>query len=243
MNLLEVRNMSLKLNGSKILNDINLDIYRGKVHAIVGPNGAGKSTLAYAVMGLEGYKDIQGNIYFDGQEITDLKVDERARKGITLTWQEPARYEGLKVSDFISSAAEDKGRKSIEKVLERMGLNCDYYYNRALDESLSGGERKKIELASVLAMNTRLVMMDEPDSGIDVESLEKIFESIKFMKKKGITVVLITHSLAVLKQADRAFLMCHGNILDRGKAEKIFPYFEKKCIPCPHKNVPDKKEF
>jgi Fe-S cluster assembly ATP-binding protein len=238
MEILKIKNLSLKINGKQILSDVNLDIWKGHVHAIVGPNGAGKSTLASTVMGLEGYQDISGKIFFKGKDITNLSIDKRARLGITFGWQEPARYEGLSVFDFVLSGVKNKNKKTAEKVLEQVALNPKEYLNRAVDKTLSGGERKKIELASILAMNPDLIMLDEPDSGIDVSTLEKMFEVIKELKKNGITVVLITHSLAVLRQTEHAFLMCDGTIVQKAVSEKIIPYFEKKCIPCPHKNEP-----
>jgi len=131
-----------------------------------------------------------------------------------------------------------KGKGFLASLLMKVGLNPDEYMERKVDKSLSGGERKKIELASILAMKPKLVMLDEPDSGIDVASLEKIFEAIKLLKEEGSTVILITHSLAVLKQAEHAFLMCNGTIVDKGRVENIIPYFENKCLPCRHKNMP-----
>jgi Fe-S cluster assembly ATP-binding protein len=107
-----------------------------------------------------------------------------------------------------------------------------------VDRTLSGGERKRIELASILTMEPRVVLMDEPDSGIDVEALERIFDALRLLKLRGATVVLITHSLAVLKQSEHAFLICHGRLLDKGPVEKIERYFQNKCLPCPHPNAP-----
>ncbi|KYK31703.1 MAG: ABC transporter ATP-binding protein [Theionarchaea archaeon] len=238
MEILEIKNLGIILGGKKILNNISMNFQEGKVHAIVGPNGAGKSTIAFAIMGLEGYTDIQGDILFEKESITELDIDERARKGITLAWQEPARYEGLTVEQFIRAAARDKSTDTIKHALSKVGLDPEYMV-RAVDKTLSGGERKKIEVASILVMEPKLVLLDEPDSGIDIESIEKIFDIIKVLKEKGTTVILITHSMAVLQQAEQAFLMCNGEIVDRGVTGKICTYFEKKCIPCNHKNLPD----
>ena len=238
MGIMEIKDLQLSLGGKKILNKLNLDFWEGHVHALVGPNGAGKSTLAATIMGLEGYRDIEGNITFEGESIIELNTDERARKGMTLGWQEPARYEGLTVRNFVRAGAADKSEDHIRNRLSHVGLNPDLYINRAVDKTLSGGERKKIELASILAMRPRVVLLDEPDSGIDVESLERIFEAIQMLKEMGSTVILITHSLTVLKQADHAFLMCHGELLDKGSVDKIMSYFENRCLPCDHKNAP-----
>jgi Fe-S cluster assembly ATP-binding protein len=241
VNLLKIRGLSLSLNGKQILKNISMEIWEGYVHAIVGPNGAGKSTLASTIMGLEGYRNFTGSIYFKGKDISQLSIDERARMGITFGWQEPARYEGLSINDFLKAAAKEKNDKFIFEQLKRVGLEPDEYAQRAADKTLSGGERKKVELASILAMDPDLVLLDEPDSGIDVETLDKMFEVIKEQKKKKRTIVLITHSLAVLKQADHAFMFCNGEIIQKAEAKKIIPYFENKCIPCKHKNIPDKE--
>ena len=238
MGIMELKGLSLAFNGKKILDHLDIDFWEGHVHALVGPNGAGKSTLAATLMGLGGYRNVEGDILFEGQSLLGLDVDQRARKGMTLGWQEPARYEGLKVRQFIRAAARDKSAPSIAEALSRVGLEPAEYLDRAVDKTLSGGERKKIELASILAMQPRVVLLDEPDSGIDVESLERIFDAVKALREMGSTVILITHSLTVLKQADHAFLMCHGKIIDKGAVEKIVRYFENKCLLCDHKNVP-----
>jgi len=239
MGILKIKDLSLKIDGKQILSNVSIDIWKGHVHAIVGPNGAGKSTLASTIMGLEGYHDISGKIFFKDKDITKMSIDKRAKLGITFGWQEPARYEGLSVLDFVLSSKKTKDIKIAKKSLKKVGLNPKEYLHRAVDKTLSGGERKKIELASILSMDPDLIMLDEPDSGIDVSTLEKMFEVIKELKRKGTTIVLITHSLAVLRQAEHAFLMCHGEIIQKAVAEKIIPYFENKCIPCPHKNEPD----
>ncbi|MBS3817930.1 ABC transporter ATP-binding protein [bacterium] len=242
MSLLQVKNLNLFLDGKKILDNLSLDVWEGHVHALVGPNGAGKSTLAFTIMGLSGYQNIQGDIIYKGESITHMGLDERARKGITLAWQEPARFEGLKVKDYLKVPSHGKDKKTLEQVLNQVGLEPANYLNRAVDKTLSGGERKKIELASILAMKPRIALLDEPDSGIDVESLEKIFEAVKILKKDGTTVVLITHSLAVLKQAEHAFLICCGRLLKKGTIDKISRYFGEKCIPCDHKNRPQNSQ-
>ncbi len=238
MGVLEVKGLSLNLDGKSILNKLNIDFWEGHVHAVVGPNGAGKSTLASTIMGLSGYRDFEGDIIFKGESIKDLDVNERAKRSITMAWQEPARFEGLTIRDFIRSSAKNKSVDNVKKTLEEVGLDGDEYLMRAVDKTLSGGERKKVELASILAMEPEVALLDEPDSGIDIESIERIFEAVKVLKSKGTTVVMITHSLAVLNQAEHAFLMCNGTIVDKGVVEKIRNYFEDKCIPCPHKNIP-----
>lgn len=238
MGILELRNLAIGFEGKRILNDVTIDFWEGHIHAVIGPNGAGKSTLANTIMGLRGYTHFEGDILLDGQSLRDVPVDERARRGITLAWQEPARFEGLSVRKFISAGAKDKSTARIENALETVGLAPTQYMRRRVDKTLSGGERKRIELASILVMEPRVVLMDEPDSGIDVEALERIFEALNQLKERNTTVILITHSMAVLSHAEHAFLMCCGKLLDKGGVDKIGGYFRNKCIPCDHRNRP-----
>jgi len=236
MGVLALENLRLKLGGKPILDGLSIDFWEGHVHAVVGPNGAGKSTLASVIMGLGGYTDIEGDIIFQDESIRDLSVDERAQKGITLAWQEPARFEGLPIRDFIRASARDKRDDIIRLALQSVGLNPDEYIDRAVDKTLSGGERKKVELASILVMKPKVALLDEPDSGIDIESIERIFEAVRLLKDGGTTVILITHSLAVLDQAEHAFLLCHGKLVDKGSAKKMKRYFEDNCLACDHKD-------
>jgi Fe-S cluster assembly ATP-binding protein len=242
MGILEIKNLSLNLGDRPILNNLTIDFWQGHVHAVVGPNGAGKSTLASTVMGLTGYGNVEGDIFYEGNSIKELSVDERARAGITLAWQEPARFEGLSIRDFIKAASNNKSETNAKEVLNSVGLEPDEYLTRKVDKTLSGGERKKVELASILGMKPKIALLDEPDSGIDIESIERIFEAVKLLKREGTTVILITHSLAVLNQAEHAFLMCHGQLVDKGDVAKIKKYFENKCLTCDHKNFPDLNE-
>jgi Fe-S cluster assembly ATP-binding protein len=243
MGVLELRDVTLELGGRRILNGLTVDFWEGHVHALIGPNGAGKSTLAGAIMGLPEYRHMQGEILLDGEPIQDLPVDERARRGITLAWQEPARFEGLRVDRFILAGARERSGATVRRVLERVGLDPEKYAARAVDKTLSGGERKRIELASILAMEPRVVLMDEPDSGIDVEALTRIFDALADFKQAGATVIMITHSQEVLKHAEHAFLLCDGRIIDKGTIGRIDGYFGDKCISCDHTNVPTVDEM
>jgi Fe-S cluster assembly ATP-binding protein len=243
MGILEIRDLTLELGGKAILDGLSVDFWEGHIHAVIGPNGAGKSTLASTIMGLHGYSHFTGDIRLDGESLRGLAVHERARRGITLAWQEPARFEGLTVERFIAAGAKDKSRARIRETLETLGMDPDRYLERAVDRTLSGGERKRIELASILAMAPRVVLMDEPDSGIDVEALERIFETLAQLREMGATIIMITHSLAVLRHADHAFLMCCGKLLDKGSVQKIGGYFEQRCMPCDHVNQPVEEEL
>ena len=236
--LLKTKNLTLSFNGKKILDNLSLTFREGEIHAVVGPNGAGKSTFASTVMGLDGYRKFDGDIYFKDISLKELGVYERSKLGITMGWQEPARFEGLKIRQFMLASSKDKKEDSIKKALSILGIDYREYADRAIDKSLSGGERKKFELASIVAMQPELVILDEPDSGIDVASLDNIFSAIKHLHSNGATVILITHSLEVLKNAQYAYLLCSGTLLDEGKVSKIRKYFEGKCLSCAHKNIP-----
>lgn len=242
MDILQIRNLTLRLSGKCILNRLSVDFWEGHIHALVGPNGAGKSTLANTIAGLSGYRDFEGEILLRGESIRALSIDERARRGITLAWQEPARFEGLKVRQFLAAGAKDKHRERLADALQQVGLEPGKYLERAVDKTLSGGERKRIELASILTMEPRIVLMDEPDSGIDVEALDNIFEATQRLKAAGATVIQITHSRTVLRHSEHAFLMCNGQIIDKGGVDRIMQYFENRCIPCNHVNEPAEAE-
>jgi Fe-S cluster assembly ATP-binding protein len=166
--LLKVEDVWVQRPGAEVLRGVNLTVHRGEVHTVLGLNGSGKTSLALTLMGAGGYRPNCGRILFDGQDITGLSVTERARLGLTLAWQEPARFEGLPTADYLALGMEDPSRERIEEALMAVALSPSAYLGRAVDTALSGGERKRIELAAVYAMRPRLAVLDEPDSGIDV---------------------------------------------------------------------------
>jgi Fe-S cluster assembly ATP-binding protein len=171
--VLDLVDIGLSIGGRPILHDLNLHVLPGEIHAILGANGTGKSTLASVVMGLSGFSPTSGKVIFQGEDITALSISGRAKRGITLTWQEPARFEGLTVGEYLELGRQCSpgGGPSPGECLLMVGLPPDRYLQRAVDSTLSGGERKRVELASVLAMEPRLSILDEPDSGIDALSL------------------------------------------------------------------------
>jgi Fe-S cluster assembly ATP-binding protein len=213
--LLELNNVTVPTFDQKcvIVNNISFGVKENSIHAIIGPNGSGKSTLAYAIMGLESYKIKYGQIIFDGQDITHLSLTERARLGITLAWQEPARIEGLSVLKYISLGVKEKTdlKEKVSEALKIVNLEPERYLNRRIDESLSGGERKRIELAAAIAIKPRLIILDEPSAGLDfivIEDFMNIFEKIK---KLNMTVLLITHREDVGMVADYGTLLWRGD--------------------------------
>jgi len=176
----------LSRDGKKILRGVNLEVGDREIHSIIGANGAGKSTLAYTLMGLQGYEHEEGSLTFDEEDITKLSISERAKKGITLAWQEPARFEGLKVRDYLAIGAKGNvgiTEEELREALRKVDLKPDKYLNREVGEALSGGERKRIELASIITMKPKLAILDEPDSGIDVVSLKEIINFIQTLRK------------------------------------------------------------
>jgi Fe-S cluster assembly ATP-binding protein len=238
--ILELRRLGLKLGGKSILYDITASFESGIVYSVVGPNGAGKSTLASVLMGLPGFRHMEGDILYEGKSIKNLAADERAKLGITLGWQEPARFDGISIREYLEASAKDKKRENLETAMNAVGLSPKNYLDRGCDKTLSGGERKRVEIASILVMEPRLTLLDEPDSGIDVAALDKMFEVIELLKQRGSGVILITHSLEVMKHSQKAFLMCHGGIRDSGTTEKISSYFHDKCMPCDLKYAPER---
>ncbi|MCM8795932.1 MAG: ATP-binding cassette domain-containing protein [Candidatus Omnitrophica bacterium] len=172
MEILRLDKISLNLEGRQILKDLSLSVEEGTIHSILGSNAAGKSSLAYVIMGCGNYLVQEGKIYFRGEDITGLSLSKKAKMGLTLAWQEPARFEGLTVRDYIAVGMEEKDNKLIEEALQKVLLEPKDYLDREVDKSLSGGERKRIELAAVFAMKPKLAILDEPDSGIDNFSFE-----------------------------------------------------------------------
>jgi len=240
--MLTVENISIKRGDKQIIQNVSFSVSDGEILGILGPNGAGKSTLAYALMGSAEYSPDSGKLTFDGRDITKMPIDERARLGITMVWQEPARFEGIPVMDYILLGSKTKGEGLAADCLEKMRLSSCDYTNRQVDRTLSGGERKKVELASLLAMRPKLAILDEPDSGIDMLSQDAITGLAKDIKGYGGSVVLITHEEDVAKIADRVALMCAGLAFKVGRPDEMIDYYKNKCKPCPTKHYPAKGE-
>ena len=215
--LLELKNVTIPTLDQRcvIVNNISFGVKEGSIHAIIGPNGSGKSTLAYTIMGLDSYKISNGKIYFEGKDITNLSLTERAKLGITLAWQEPARIEGLTVKKYISLGIKDGGnvKERVIEALNTVNLEPELYLNRNIDESLSGGERKRIELAATIAMRPRLIILDEPDSGLDMIVIEDFLNIFEKIKNLNMTILLITHREDIGMVADYGTLLWRGDAL------------------------------
>jgi len=181
-------------------------------------------------MGCEGYAPGAGDILFEGRCINALPIYERARLGITLAWQEPARFEGLSVRDYLSLG---RNRVDVGDCLQRVGLSPADYLDRKVDKTLSGGERKRIELASVLALAPRMVILDEPTAGIDLLSIHEIINVINSFKRQGSAVLLITHREEVTRIADRASQLCGGRIVCSGDPGSVAASYQgRACRRC-----------
>ena len=237
--MLRVENLILKKGDREILKKINLEIEAGEVHAVLGRNGTGKTTLAYTLMGCNGYQSNEGKIIFEGNDITYLPIWQRAKLGITLAWQGPVCFEGLTVKEYLKCGDQNV---DVNSLLSIVGLSPDCS-ERMVDDELSGGERKRVELASVIAMHPKLAILDEIDSGIDIISLPFIGKTIRKMKEDGITVLLITHNEDTLDIGDRISLICAGEIVKTAKPEAAKEYFKKHCKECSHPYQVDREEL
>ena len=233
---LQIRDLKFEATGRMILDGLTLDVSPGEVHALLGANGTGKSTLSHLVMGTEGHAPQGGSITLGGTDITKLAIHERAALGITLAWQEPVRFEGITVGQYLSLGRLGPRAASAmdpSECLSLAGLDPALYLDRMVDGCLSGGERKRIELASVLSLGPRVAVLDEPDSGIDMLSLERIESVISALKDSGAAVLLITHRVEVALMADTASLLCFGRIVCTGTPANVAEFYrEKRCISC-----------
>lgn len=204
----------------EILKDINLEI-DDRFVAITGPNGGGKSTLAKIIAGI--IKPSEGKIWFDGEDITDLSVTERANKGISYAFQQPVRFKGLRVRDLLTLAA-GKNTKLSEacQYLSEVGLCARDYIDRELNDSLSGGEMKRIEIATILARSTKLSVFDEPEAGIDLWSFNNLIRVFEMMNEKTQgNIIIISHQERILNIADRIIVLSNGTIEQSGGKEEI----------------------
>ena len=226
--MLELKNLSFQVseqgNAKKeIIKEINLTFDDHSFTAITGPNGGGKSTLAKLIMGIE--KPTGGQILYNGQDVTDMSVSERAKLGISFAFQQPVRFKGIKVKDLITLAAGEKlSTASACEFLSKVGLCARDYINRDVDASLSGGELKRIEIATIIARNTALSVFDEPEAGIDLWSftnLIKVFEELR--EKRENSLIIISHQERILNIADEIVVVADGTVKARGPRETILP--------------------
>ena len=226
--MLELKNLSYRVEGGTgeldILRDISLKIADHRFVVITGPNGGGKTTLAKAIMGLVPVTG--GQIFWNGQELTGLDITARARLGVSYGFQQPPRFKGLKVRDLLALAAGSENLTHDEgcQYLTRVGLCAYDYINREVDASLSGGEVKRIEIATILARKSGLMIFDEPEAGIDLWSFAKLTETFRQIHEKGeATLLVISHQERIIDLADEIIMVADGRITKHGPKNEIFP--------------------
>ena len=226
--MLEIRNLSFAVPGEtaekEIIHDISLTVGKGKFVVITGPNGGGKSTLAKLVAGIE--KPTSGQILLSGEDITDKSITERAHMGVSYAFQQPVKFKGIRVIDLLRIAS---GKKlSVGDAcayLSEVGLRARDYIDREVNGSLSGGELKRIEIATVLARGTVLSVFDEPEAGIDLWSFKSLIEVFERMRKANSdrTILVISHQERILNIADEIIVLGAGKIIGHGSREEILP--------------------
>lgn len=226
--MLQIKNLSFAVNdentAKEIIRDISLEIPNGKLIVITGPNGGGKSTLAKLIAGIE--KPTAGQILFNGEDITDMSITERARKGIAFAFQQPVKFKGIRVLDLIRLAAGRELTISDACVyLSMVGLCAREYINREVNASLSGGELKRIEIATVLARGSLLTLFDEPEAGIDLWSFGNLIEVFRKQREEiaDRSILIISHQERILNIADEIIVLDSGRIEKQGAKDKLLP--------------------
>lgn len=220
--MLELQNISFAAEDKEILRNVNLKI-DDRFVAVTGPNGGGKSTLAKVIMGID--KPDEGRILLDGEDITDLSITERARRGISYAFQQPVRFKGLRVKDLLKLAAgKEASLNDACQVLSEVGLCARDYIDRELNDTLSGGEMKRIEIAMALARGTKLTVFDEPEAGIDLWSFQNLIHVFETMyeQTKG-SILIISHQERILNIADKIIYIKDGTVEKYGPRKEILP--------------------
>lgn len=213
--MLEIKNLVVTKANKIILDNISLKIEDNETVAFTGANGSGKSTLMKVIMGIE--TPTSGKIFFDGKDITDMSITARANLGISFAFQNPIKFKGLTIDKLFELSAKRKvDKKEKEEVLTSLGLKAEQYLNRELDSSLSGGELKRLEIASILFKNTKCMIFDEPEAGIDLWSFSKLTNVFAEIKQKlNPMLIIVSHQEKLLREMDKII------ILDGGKISKI----------------------
>lgn len=234
--MLEVKNLTFKVNENgverSIVKDISFTVENGEMLVITGPNGGGKSTLAKVLMGIE--KADAGQIILDGEDISDYDIDHRAKAGIGFTFQQPPRFKGMTVDRLLSLAAGEQLPEQVAcRMLSAVGLCAREYLKREIDGTLSGGEMKRLEIATVLAKSHKLCIFDEPEAGIDLWSFSMLIQQFeKIHEKKDQMLMLISHQERIIRMADRIMVIDDGRIKNIGPREEVLPTLLKEEPSC-----------
>jgi len=212
-----------------IINGVNFNFEKGKFYAITGPNGSGKTTLAKLIMGIN--PTTSGSIIFDGQDITQFSITERAKAGIAYSFQQPARFKGLTFRELLSLATGTEEDSKLVDLLTRVGICPLDFLDKAVDAKLSGGEIKKIELATTIARNPKLAIYDEPDTGIDLWTIGPMVDLLKREQKNyGTTTIVVSHNKVFLEAADEVLIINGGQIVFRGLLDEALPMLNDLSI-------------
>lgn len=234
--MLEVKNLTFKVNENgverSIVKDISFTVENGEMLVITGPNGGGKSTLAKVLMGIE--KADAGRIILDGEDISDYDIDHRAKAGIGFAFQQPPRFKGMTVDHLLSLAAGEQLPEQVAcRMLSAVGLCAKEYLKREIDGTLSGGEMKRIEIATVLARSHKLCIFDEPEAGIDLWSFSMLIQQFeRIHEKKDQMLILISHQERIIRMADRIMVIDDGRIKNIGPREEVLPTLLKEEPSC-----------
>ena len=221
MSLLDIQNLSVKIEKKQVLDGVNLSINAGETHVLMGPNGAGKSTLGYTIMGNPRYTVSDGKIMFDGEDITSLSPDKRAAKGIFLSFQQPLEVPGITLESFIRNAIQQQTgervklfqfQKELKATMQLLNMD-ESYASRDLNVGFSGGERKKSEILQLLMLKPKLAILDETDSGLDVDAVRTVSKGIEEYQKRAL--IIITHSTKILESlnVDKTHVLVKGKIV------------------------------
>ncbi|MDD3315945.1 MAG: ABC transporter ATP-binding protein [Methanosarcina sp.] len=243
--MLEIEDLTVEVNGKTLLHDVNLEVKKGYTNVLFGPNGAGKSALMRTIMGFSEYRVVKGRILFNGEDITGLSVDERARLGLGIMMQRPPDMSGIKLRDLVKVLS--KGQRDPEVLAEN--LDMKRFLDRDVNVGFSGGEIKRSELLQLAVQNPNLYLLDEPESGVDLVSIEQVGMTIKGLLEEGLncsgescekgkSALIITHTGQILDyiKADRGYILCNGTIMCSGNPLKMLEEIKSRgyeeCIKC-----------
>lgn len=241
--MLEIRNLTVEVGGKTVLRNINLTVMSGYTSVLFGPNGSGKSTLIASIMGFSNYHVVSGSITFKGVEITDMPLHERARMGIGMMMQRPPNIVGVQLGDLVEVTG--RGEANLEEFAEP--LDMVRFLDRDVNVGFSGGEIKRSELLQLKAQDPCLLLLDEPESGVDLESIKRVGQTIREIldkggcpsgKTDGKSALVITHTGEILNylEADRAYVMCNGTIVCSGNPRELLSEISRhgyeECIKC-----------